>query len=488
MTLRLLGTFLLGFLMNSLSAQNLNDAFRYSFQNPLGSARYNATSGAMNAIGADITTGSHNPAGIAAFWKSEFALTGNMGLLNTDANFIEANRLEKTATSESTISNGGIVFTTYSPNKNWMAKSFSISYNKLMDYNRETYFEGRSLGSIGERWAGLADGLNPDDLDNFEAGIAYDAGVIYDREGDYLYEYDYFRHEDQELDRNQIIQEEGGWNEVAFTFGGNYKNKVLIGATLGLDFIRYESEKYYTEFNEDKNAIPFFDELRFQEFLSANGIGINAKLGAIVKITPVLHWSVFASSPTVFSFSENYRNIIDYSWQNNSGAIDNAYGDSGEAEGEYQFSNPWKISTGLGYILGKNGFIDAEIDYVGYNFSKFEFENALDRDFENFLNRDIDNNFENVINFRIGGEYVFQTLRFRAGYHFYGSPLADISNTVGYSAGIGYRGNNWFLDFAYLHQSRSTQYNPYVVEGAIIPSVDLDKKVGNLSLTIGFKL
>lgn len=473
--------------LNMLSAQNLLDAHRYSFQNPTGSARFNATSGAMNAIGADITTGSHNPAGIAAFWKSELSLTGNMALLNTNASFISVGSTDKTSDFESTINNAGIVFTTYSPNKNWMAKSFSIGYNKLMDYDRETYFAGQSLGSISERWAGLAQGYYPDELGNFEDGIAYDAGVIYDIEGDASYEYDYFRHEDKPLDRNQVIDETGGWNELAVSFGGNYRNKLLIGMTIGIDFLNYTSEKFYTETN-NSTSIPQFGELKFQEDLSASGIGINAKLGAIVKITPNINWSVFASSPTALSITENYTNRINYQWYVEDGSTGSGSGDSGEGRTEYSYINPWKVSTAVGYIIGKKGFVDAEIDYVGYNFSKFQFENIVDRDFENALNKDIDDGFDNAINFRIGGEYVLGAFRARAGYHFYGSPIAEITNTNGFSLGMGFRGENWFLDLSYLNRNSTSLYSPYYVLNAIVPELDLEKRVGNVSLTIGFKI
>src|SRR5690625_5892173 len=57
--------------MPETESQNILDAYRYAFQTPTGSARYNGLSGSMSAIGAGLSTASHNPAGIAAFWKSE---------------------------------------------------------------------------------------------------------------------------------------------------------------------------------------------------------------------------------------------------------------------------------------------------------------------------------------------------------------------------------------------------------------------------------
>src|SRR5690625_4883207 len=101
-----------------------------------------------------------------------------------------------------------------------MAKSFSITYNRLASYGNEVFYEGNSRGSISERWAALGTGLHPDELDHLEAGPAYDAGVIYDFEGDFLYEYDYFLNENEKLQRSQLISTTGSMGELAFTFGG----------------------------------------------------------------------------------------------------------------------------------------------------------------------------------------------------------------------------------------------------------------------------
>lgn len=478
------------FAVQNANTQNLLDAYRYSFQNPSGTARYNGVSGAMNAIGADISLGSHNPAGIAAFWKSELAVSGDISLLNSESSLLEAGNTNSTSGYGNSLNNAGIVFTSYTPNKNWMSKSFAISFNKMADYTDEIYYQGKSLGSISERWAALGTGLYPDELDDFEAGPAYDAGVIFDNEGDAIYEYDYFRNEDKRLSRNQVIDQTGKWNELAITFGGNYNNKLLLGATIGIDFISFEIDKAYTESDLEDQNVPQFNELKYRELLTSSGIGVNAKLGALLKITESIRWSVSLSSPTSLSMRENFRSLINYEWVNNDGSIGNGAWDTEENQFEYSFVNPWKVSTGFGYILGKNGFIDAEIDYVGYNFSKFKFSDgvASDIEYENFLNQEIDSRFENAINFRIGGEYVLSSFRLRAGYQILGSPIASYDDMSGFSLGLGYRGENWFLDLAYVNRGQMVTYQPYELLDAVVPTVDIDKRISNIGLTIGFKI
>lgn len=474
--------------MPETESQNILDAYRYSFMTPSGSARYNGLSGAMSAIGADLSTVNHNPAGIAAFWKSE--VSGSLGvsaignkstLINGGTGAIGSNDFKFS------VPQGGIVFTTYTPNKSWMSKSFGITYNRQMSYGNEVFYEGNSRGSISERWAALGTGLHPDDLDFLEAGPAYEAGVIYDNEGDFLYEYDYFRHENEKLYRSQLISSTGSMGELGLTFGGNYMNRFLIGGTVGIDFISYDSEKAYEESDPEGN-VPQFEELRFNEYLSSDGVGINAKIGAIVKFTPEISWSIAMASPTIMSLEERYSNTMQYVWDD--GGKKSAEAKSGEGQFEYSFTNPWRFSTGVGYRIGGRGFVNAEIDYVGYKSSKFKFKNPSisDRNFQNDLNRQIDGDFSNSLNFRLGGEMAFSAFRLRAGGFMYGSPYGDYKNTTGFSLGFGYRGDNWYLDLAYVNRGNSYNYAPYALLEAIVPSVDIKNRTSDIGLTIGFKM
>src|SRR5690606_32009438 len=295
--------------------------------------------------------------GISAFWKSEISGTLEGSVFSNKSTLIIGGIGEVGSSDfEMSIPQGGIVFTTYSPNKNWMAKSFSITYNNLANFDNEIFYDGNGLGSISERWAALGSGLNPDALDFLEAGPAYSAGVIYDIEGDGLYEYDYYRNEDKDLYRSQIIDTEGGWSEAAVTFAGNYRNKLLIGGTVGLNFINFQSSKTYQE--QDKgNIVPQFDRLQFMEYLSTTGVGVNVKIGAILKFTPEISWSLSMASPTVLNLTDNFRNTMQYEWtENNTPSSGDA--DSEENQFEYRFINPWRLSTGLGYKFGKSGFIN----------------------------------------------------------------------------------------------------------------------------------
>src|SRR5665647_1867823 len=72
-----------------LFAQNENDALRYSLINYGGTARFAGLSGAYGAIGADFTSLSQNPAGIALYRKSEFSITPVFSSNNTTSNYLD---------------------------------------------------------------------------------------------------------------------------------------------------------------------------------------------------------------------------------------------------------------------------------------------------------------------------------------------------------------------------------------------------------------
>ena len=81
------------------SAQNFNDALRYSRLEYLGTARFNALGGSMGAVGGDLSALSVNPAALGVYRNSEFTLstdfmvdTRNTTFRNSkrDENFVKA--------------------------------------------------------------------------------------------------------------------------------------------------------------------------------------------------------------------------------------------------------------------------------------------------------------------------------------------------------------------------------------------------------------
>ena len=96
-------------------------------------------------------------------------------------------------------------------------------------------------------------------------------------------------------------------------------------------------------------------------------------------------------------------------------------------------------------------------------------------------------NFESVINYRFGGEFRYEFLRFRAGYSHQGDPTEGIDdldrsiNSLSFGAGI--RVSDYFADLAVVNSSTEAAISPF--PGA--PLAALDNEATTITLTMGFK-
>jgi hypothetical protein len=92
-------------------------------------------------------------------------------------------------------------------------------------------------------------------------------------------------------------------------------------------------------------------------------------------------------------------------------------------------------------------------------------------------------------NIRFGTEWRLQPLSIRAGAAYYTSPFRKGSGNDGsrmdYSAGIGFRDETFFMDFAYVLSKTSDNY--YFYDASITnPSVNRSTS-SNVLMTLGFK-
>ena len=144
------------------------------------------------------------------------------------------------------------------------------------------------------------------------------------------------------------------------------------------------------------------------------------------------------------------------------------------------------LSLGAGLIIGKSGFISTEVEHVNYGGNKFGYDEYPEAQDE--INGEIKDQLRPVTNVRIGGELVFDALRFRAGYGILPSLFQndDTRGTV-MSAGVGFRKDEYFLDLAYRRTSVTETYYPYITADAPLQEVENKYSFGNLVFTLGVK-
>lgn len=444
----------------------------------------------MSALGADFSVISTNPASLAAFRKSDLVITPGFHDVNTNSRLLGGNSQNfQENFSRITLNNAGVVVASNPPKGNWTTVNFSFGLQRVADFGQDFFFQGRGPGSIIDRFTALADGKQPNQLDDFEAGLAYDVGAIFGPDAAGFYFNDLQGIPDYTLTRSQAGVYGGRANELSLALSGNLDEKLMIGMSIGIPFYSVNWDKTYEEIDLD-NSIPVFNSISFREQLDASGSGVNFKFGAVVKPAKGLRVGLAVHSPTFMTITENYRNSMTYEFSDLSGprSISRT---SPDGQFTYRLVTPWRTLISAGYIIEGFGFVSAEAEYVDFGSSEFRFRNATpaDRAFQRELNADIKNNLGGTLMLRSGMEYARDRWRLRAGLLLDGNPYkGETGFTPGYSLGVGLREELFFIDLAFIRRSREVLYRPYKVEN--VPSPEVYQRIRNslVSLTIGFKI
>ncbi len=478
----------------NIHAQTISDALRYSNLEVGGTARTVGIGGGIGALGADYSVLSTNPAGIAAFRTNEFVITP--GVYNSKVTSLLERGTDNEPIDESlakfNLANIGIILNYRPQYSKWTTFNLGIGFNRLASFNQDFVFKGKSPGSIVQRFTELA---NDDIFDEFEGILAENALAIYESSFDpevYTNDFeDALTTPGYEIEREQFFKTRGSYSELVFSVGGNFDEKIMVGATIGVPFIKYDEEKIYEERDVDSSVI-YFDELLFQENLATTGSGINLKLGFIYRINQMFRIGAAVHTPTSFKLTDNFSTKLRYDYTDGGGSSTTTE-DSPEGSFEYKLKTPWRAMANFAVLIKRKGFISADVEYVDYSGSDFNLtansSSIEDRDYEMDLNEQVGKSFKSAINLRIGGEYAHEKLRFRAGYGISGTPYADsdITNNA-YSLGFGIREKSFYIDFAYKYSKISEGYVPYLLsDPALEQFVTNDVASTRILLTAGFK-
>jgi hypothetical protein len=480
---------LISFLWASVGiySQNINDAVRYSQHFLGGTARSIGVGNSMGALGADLSVLSTNPAGLAAFRYSEFIITPSVSLTSVTSRLSQGSNDLNESLTRFNFQNLGIVFAHRPRYGKFKTANIAFGVNRLADFYESSAFEGNSTGSITNRFLEAANGIGPDDLDQFESQLAYIAGAIYDFEGDLIYESDFQLAPEALTEKRQNISRIGNLNEMVLSFATNYNEKLMMGVTIGIPFASFEEDKMYEELDRDDN-VPFFNALSYLEYLNTSGTGINGKLGIIYRVNQSLRLGLAFHSPSTYIFEDNYTTDLTYDYTD--GPDDVVLTElSPEGNFEYDFTSPMQLIPSLGLIVGKKGFIGVEAEWIPYSKAKFRFE--TDPDYESELNSLLSEELKDVVNIKVGGEYVINPFRLRLGVNYFSNPyLEERENTYLFSLGGGVRWDKFFIDLGYRYQTVDDgidyPYISYTESSANAVLRDKHKHLAALSIGVKF--
>lgn len=463
-------------------SQNDMDVMRYSQITFGGTARFNSMAGSMGALGGDISTLSFNPAGIGVFRKSEFSFSPSLFLQTTSSTYKDMNNVDGRLNFN--FGNIGIVVTF--PLKNttsgWNSLNFGFGYNRTNNfYNRITTSAPNKTSSLLDTYVDEAYGKKPKDLDDFSTGLAYDAFLInplLKNSTQYVHVIPHYG----EL-QTKNLETKGGMGDIDISFGGNYQDRLYIGATLGIVRLNYQEEYRFSE-TDEKDTIDGFKSFAYRQSLNSSGTGINFKVGVIAKATDWLRLGAAIHSPTKISMADIYSYSFHSVLENISPPVHDAK--SPEGNFNYIITTPFRAIGSIGFIINKRGLLNAEYEYVNYKNGYLSSTPMVFSD----VNRYIRKQYVSAGNIRIGGEMRFDPISLRLGYALYGSPFANginkAADRASYTAGIGYRKNSFFLDAAFVlskYRDYSYLYDPAFNNS----SVKNDYTATSLIFTIGFR-
>lgn len=486
-------------------AQDYNDALRLSMQMPQGTARSIGFGSALGSVGGDFSSLSVNPAGIGIYRRGEFSFSPSLHFGDNDLTYF-GNKGEDNF-SAFNISNVGVVSVSGPSSNNptaWRSWGFGIGLNRLADFNRNYSYTGRNDSNAFSETFSLdanfqmgSDGSLPEqslgNLGYQSYLIDYDSvnGVYYPLTGYGV----------APLRQTKTVRERGGINELVFSGGGNYNEKIMVGATLGLPIVRYKRELTFRE-TDVTNALPDFQEAAYTQSLSTNGIGVNLKLGVIIKPDNAFRFGAAIHTPTWYTLRDKEDVSL---FANTEGSHTNERFSLTTREFDYTMRTPWRaVISGTGF-LGSYGFISADYEYVDYGSARITINTSDNQSLyfgsdlaaqQQLANDSLRANLKGASNFRIGGEARLDFLYLRAGLGFYGSPYKN-SSLFGdamktYHAGVGYRGKTGFIDLGYVNTQRKTGEYAYQLPyggatGTIAPEARGNISTHNIVLTFGAK-
>ena len=443
----------------------MEDALRFSRTENFSTARSMGVAGAFGAMGADFGTISYNPATLGNYWKGEMVFS--LGFQNNETAAEFENSSSYRNQNNFNFDNIGIVNTWRNiKDGTFVTKSFAIGLNNVASYNYKFNISGETEGSIFED-SDIVTGL---DYTQYQSGI---------------------------VNKNISVSESGSMKELLFAYGQNHNDKIMWGISIGVPFLNYTTARSLDETaGNELQADPdyFFSSLSYESGYTTVGAGINAKAGIIAKLPQNIRVGLSAHTPTSFRLKDDYYEYFYVNPINGWEFSDIDY----EGYFDYKLNTPWKFIGSVGKIFGNEnlgGFINVDAEYLNYEANRFNLTAYSsyddDAEYEDELNDEISKKLSSVFNVRFGGELALKKFRLRAGMAFDESPFKSDSNydpVKVISGGLGYRGDNYYIDVAYLQSTNSYGFSPYTADDQLrSPIVNIDKTLGKFTATLGFK-
>lgn len=399
----------------AMFAQGVDDASLYSQTFYQGTAKALGMGNAMGAVGGDMTAVCINPAGMGIYRSSE--ITASLNLLDNYSNSTYYGDKKDGNIFRFSIPNLGFVFAKERSNyKALRYTQFGFGLTRTNDFNMRTNALGiNPSSSMVDNYLARMNGYSVDELqdvfpyDIYPAWKTYLIDLYEDQEGPY-----YGSPVPQgNIWQGQECDFKGRSESWTFAGSANFFDKLFIGISVDLAHTKRFGTKVFKESRVEGTETDF-NQWSFTEDLSSTGWGGNAKVGFIYHATPWFRFGAAFHSPTLYAFSEKWQTTTEteINWVTNKSL-------SPESNYEYTFISPLKCLGSLAFVVGQQGMISLDVEYLNYGAARFR---ASDFDYSP-TNESIKESLGHTANFRLGTEWYLGGTYLRFGTAYYGSPF-----------------------------------------------------------------
>ena len=486
-----------------------------------GTARYVGMGGAMEALGADLSTTGSNPAGIGLFRHS--TMSAGFGLVSQ----ADAHEFDGRSTTNMSFDQAGFVYSMRMDKRSFLNLAFN--YHKSRNFNQilsvadhaiheaalnlltsEKDWQGYySLGMRDDKLIGYQSPTSSHQALNFSQLDWLNANVLADEEepGDLvLY--------GMAADSYNFDRASRGWiNNFDFTLSGNANDRVYWGFTVSFADVNY---KGYSEYAE---ALRYSSGERgggvgYGDMRTIKGTGVDIKAGVIARPLEYSPFRIglYVHTPTWYDLtSENVTALINDSDLGCN--FDGTYVDAGDIDNSYKFRyyTPWKFGLSLGHTIGSNLAIGATYEFSDYGASQNRVKDGVD-DYgyeesyqDSQMKRNTEDVFKGVSTLKVGLEFKpMPEVALRAGYNYispaynksgmrdmtldsYGVTYASTADYVNwdstnrFTCGLGCKIGSLNLDVAYQYSATDGDFYP--MQPNIFKSADVKGEVTPVSVS-----
>ena len=539
MTAAMLGT--------AVSAQETYDNAQLATKDLNGTARHVGMGGAMEALGADLSTIGTNPAGIGMFRRSMVAGSFGFNTLSDAKSFGNANK------TNMSFDQAGFVYSMRSGRHSML--NFGFNYTKSKNFDQILTAAGRLNNASQNKLSAMKNANGVYTLQDKNNGLVSNSGAY--SQADYLYSNVLFNHYDannpndpnnamlSEGDKGVIVNQTTGlpvyYNATGYDFGrsttgyigqydfnvsGNSNDRFYWGFTVGIYDVHYNGSSLYSESLVDGNTA--IGDVAMNDERKITGTGFDVKAGLIFRPAEESPFRIglYVHTPTWYDLTTRNYTVLNNNTNEAYGSTER--GKSSESY-DFKFYTPWRFGVSLGHTVGNYLALGATYEYADYTTNDIRVNDGGEVDYwgnyyetssrDEAMKQNIKNSLKGVHTVKVGMEFKPEkNFAVRLGYNYqsamynkngfkdgslesYGTYYAsttDYTNwkdTHRFTAGVGYNYGKFSFDLAYQYSQTNGDFYPFMsyVDNSepkfdnVCDAVKVSNKRNQLLFTVGYK-